>query len=50
MWRVLVVHCNGYYAWLRKQASVREREDERLRLCIKISHEFLTPHTASAYQ
>ena len=30
MCRVLVVHRSGYYAWLRQQASAREREDERL--------------------
>ena len=30
MCRVLVVHRSGYYAWLRQQASARERDDERL--------------------
>lgn len=30
MCRVLVVHRSGYYAWLRQQAGVRERDDERL--------------------
>ena len=30
MCRVLVVQRSGYYAWLRQQASAREREDERL--------------------
>lgn len=30
MCQVLAVHRSGYYAWLRQQASARERDDERL--------------------
>lgn len=48
MCRVLRVHRSGYYAWLSRPASLRDRQDERLLALIK--HHWLASGTVYGYR
>lgn len=48
MCRVLGIHRSGYYAWLRRPASLRDREDQRLLALVK--HHWLASGAVYGYR
>ena len=42
MCRVLEVSRSGYYEWLSREPSTRDREDERLKIEIRAAHQIMS--------